>query len=216
MLVIKAHPVRLAGAKWAPSRVVRLRGAEEDAQQLEQSVDGIASYLLDLSERLQDDLVLALDPLRFEELPLVATPGMLTQNEVIGAVDKAAEGLAEQILAVLQPPLGPYVTPASAEVLASANSRVAMVRETVVTALEFSPPGDLLLHPLILQDYADAFLEPAAELIQLAEQSVVRLESGNIPVYEEDEKGFGLWKVIAVAGIVVGLIALGTYSAGGK
>ena len=216
MLEIKAHPVQLAGAKWAPSRGAQLRGAEEDAQQLEQSVDGIASYLLELSERLQADLVLALDPVRFEELPLVATPGMLTQNEIIGAVDKAAAGLSEQILRVLQPPLGPYVTPASAEVLASANTRVTTIRETVLMALEFSPPEELFLHPLILQDYADTFLEPATKMIRLAEESVVRLESGNVPVYEESEKAFGFWKIVTVAGVLVGLVAIGVIAGQGE
>ncbi len=214
MLGVKGQSVRLAGAKWAGG--ARLQGPVEDAQLIEQSVDGIASYLLELSSQLQNDLMLALDPLQFIMVPGLGPAGILNQNEIIKAMDVAAEGLSGQVLKVLQPPLGPYVTPASAEVLASAKTAVETVREVAGQALEFAPPGDLLLHPLMLQDYADAFLESATELIRVTEESVVRLENENIPVYEEDEKAFGFWKVVTVAGVLVGLITIGVTAGQGE
>ncbi len=205
MLGVKAH-----------SGGARLQGAEEDAQLIEQSVDGIASYLLELSSQLQNDLMLALDPLQFIAVPLLGPPGILNQNEIIKSLDVAAEGLSEQVLKVLQPPLGPYVTPASAEVLASAKTAVETVREVAGQALEFAPPGDLLLHPLMLQDYADEFLESSTEIIRLTEESVVRQENENIPVYEEAEKAVGLWKMVTVAGVIVGLVTIGLTAGKGE
>lgn len=212
MLTLKAHPVRLSGARWLGPRHPRLAQADTGAAEIEKTVNALASSLVATASQLNGDLEKALDPELYAEVPVVGET--LTQVQVIEAVDAASRSLADLIVSILTPPLGPYVTPASAELLTTATSDMealqASAAEIIAEVEEPLTSGETIL----VDDYIGAYLDPLREARQNAEKLVVQLENGQIPVLEEGEKSeAGLWKVALVGGIVVGLIALGTASA---
>ncbi len=189
----------------------RLAQVSSGESEIEQSVDSVARDLVALGDKLEIDLELALNGARFREVPVVG-PGEagLTQTQILGAVDTVASRLEAVVLKILQPPLGPYVTPASTELLSSVDAKMKEIRQR---AGEFQEsPGD---KSGVVEDYVDTYLGPVTSVIRAVEELVVTRENENIPVYENDEKngGLGFWKVTLVAGVLVGLIALGTYSA---
>lgn len=189
----------------------RLAQASSAESEIEQTVNTIAEDFLALADRLETEFELALDPRHFRTITVVGFAEM-TQAQVLGAISTVATRLEALVLKVLQPPLGPYATPAATELLSSSKARIQAVRETIGEVPPEGSPGE---KSGVVEDYADTYLGPITEVIKAAEELVVMRENENIPVYENDEKngGLGFWKVTLVAGVLVGLIALGTTSA---
>ena len=212
MLAVNEHPARLSGARWAPAAGIRLGQISDGTAEIEQSVNLIASDLERLSGQLLEDLALAIDMVGPETQPWSLTE--MTQNQTLKAIDRAAEELAGISLKMLQPPLGPYVTPASAALLESVNAKLADIRESAAAIIIDVPIFELQLDQGFIDNYTDQYVGGVTEEIRSTEESVVRLENENIPVYEESEKAFGFWKVVTVGGVLVGLIALGLAAVG--
>lgn len=189
--------VRLAGARWIePSAVPSQLGqAESGTEQLESAVDDIAQTFLALSDRLETDADLALNPDRFQEIEII---GGLDQVRIFETIAGVAGNISDLILGVLQPPLGPYATPATTEVLSEVDTRMKAVKQAMTDAR-----GDTALTTVVLpeaQAYQEAYLNDISDIIIAVEKLVVMEENGNVPVYEPDEKGPSL---AAVAGLAV-------------
>ncbi len=201
--------VRLAGAQWLrPAAPIRLGQADSATTELQGAVAEIAQALLALSDRLQKDTDLALDPTRFAEVPVIGEAFLRPQ--VLETIDKTAEQISSLTLGVLTPPLGPYATAATAEILSEVDARMKAVRASVAPVIELVEPPIGPDDQALADAYIDSYMETVSEVVITVEKLVVIEESGNVDVYEPDEKNGGadLFVVAGVAAVVVLLVVV--------
>jgi hypothetical protein len=196
--------VPLSGARWVQPTSPALGQAEGATSELEGAVSDIAEQLLALSDRLQTDADLALNPDRFQEIEIIGGVGQPRIFETIGGV---AGNLSDIILGVLTPPLGAYVTPATTAVLSEADTRLKAISQAMVEA-----QGAVNLTSVVLpevQAYREFYLDTVSDVIIAVEKLVVVEENGNIDVYEPDEKnGMNLFAVAGIAAAVALMVAV--------
>lgn len=174
------------------------------AGNVEQAVLEIASMLDQIARRLGAQLDLALDPIRYREVPAM---GELTRGQTLEAVAQISDQLKSVALAVASPPLGPYLTPASTELLEAAVGRLGSI-PSIARARGAEPlPAD---KRSVVDVYAELYFSDVMSKIIDAERFVVGLEQGSVdlkePVEKERETAV---KVLAGVGIiaVVGICA---------
>lgn len=228
LTVTPGAPVRVAGARWIQPPGERVQLAQVDhvemcsssypncgmwpklgqaefaTGELEKAVADIAEQLLALSDRLQVDADLAVNPDRFQEIEIIGTLDQVRIFETVGIV---AQNLSDIILGVLTPPLGAYATPAATAVLSETDTRLKAIKQAMAEA-----QGQVELAAVVLPEaeaYRASYLETISDVIIAVEKLVVVAENGNVDVYEEDEKNGGntLFAVAGIAAVVALMVA---------
>jgi hypothetical protein len=200
VLRLSAVPFRPVVPAGRQLRRIRLG---QTAVRIEEAVFGIASGLDVIARKLGRELDLALDPARYREVPVMSE---LTQKQVLGAIAEIADQLKVSVVAITNPPLGPYMTAESSALLETSAGRLSSIASVARARGAETLPID---KRSVVDVYGDVYLTELTSKIVDAERFVVGLEQGAVDLKEPAEKEReAATKILAGLGVVaaVGLL----------
>ncbi len=178
--------LRLAAVPFRPVAAPAVRRPRfslgQTQARIEEAVLEVASDLDVAARKLGRELDLALDPARYREVPVMAE---LTQPQVLGAIAELADQMKETVIAITNPPLGPYVTPESQALLETSAGRLGSIASVARARGAQALPPD---KRSIVDVYGDLYLTDVTSKIIDAERFIVGLEQGTVDLKEPAEK----------------------------